>query len=1030
VTLVLDARTLKRLQTLSCPDAVTRLAFAPDSKSLLTVGNRLNADSATTTEMRLWDARTGSLRAKWYRSTAPALFSVASGGRFVALGNVPKPGYVRTLDLRTGRIAREWKAQDRNLDRIVLSPDGSRLFAFSWGYPPTIWDTVEGGRVTDIPELRGWQAPETIFSPDGKLLATSGLNNDARLWNTGTGRLAADLRGQLGKTDSFALAPDGETVAAGCEDEAVRLWQLRAGRLRATLPCRMAVHAVAFAPNGSLLAAAAGNFPDEGRLCLWDPQTGKPQADISLKHAGYALAFSPDSRLLALSGMSQASHGERFPDGYSFYPQATFSGGNFRGGDLWNIAEGMRRTTLSDQPNQIALFAFSQDSRLLATGSDSASGDPRFGSAEVRLRDVSADRPEVALKALGSDVLALAYAPDGRTLATGSHGVGREPRGRLWDVASGKAKAALEATREDARAPVVALAYSPDGHLLAGSVAGKVQVWDAASGRLTATLDEPRDFVTALAFSPDGRLLATTGEEHRTRLWDVAARRQIPIQRWEQLAVFPAQFRVPLSTEGAALLVHDPRDGRVLARLIHIPSSSGSTPTGTPSPKTVASPDEWFTVTPEGYFDGSPDAAHYIKWNVDGILYPAERYLRRFRRPDLVHRALQGEKIQAPAMTVGDVPPSVRIVGLKDGDRAASDPLKVTVEAQGLRRVKQVEIYVNGRPLSPGEARPIEADARPIEADARHLGAPARFLLRSSFRVSLPQGAAEIHLRVVAYDETDLGSDPVEIVLHRAGVQEVTGNLYVLSVGVGRYRNGGGKEGGSRGQFSNLRYPSADAQAIAARFQQEGRPLYERVEVRSLLDAQATLSSIRDGLRWLQESVGPGQIDTAVIYLSGHGYSTAEGRYYFAPYDFDVGSIEKTGLAGSELREALGGRLRARRVFLFVDTCHSGGLGGRNEDLAATLGDGVFVVASSGATEYAYESEAWGHGAFTLGLLRSLERKELEDSGAIRFADLVSSLRREVASLLRQSGRSDTEQEPCVPLSGRRLGEPVARAHP
>jgi uncharacterized caspase-like protein len=176
--------------------------------------------------------------------------------------------------------------------------------------------------------------------------------------------------------------------------------------------------------------------------------------------------------------------------------------------------------------------------------------------------------------------------------------------------------------------------------------------------------------------------------------------------------------------------------------------------------------------------------------------------------------------------------------------------------------------------------------------------------------------------------------------------------------------------------------------------------------------------------------VGPGQIDTAVVYLSGHGYSTPDGRYYFAPYDFDLGRVEQTGLSGSELREALGGRLRARRVFLFVDTCHSGGLGGRSEDLAAAVGEGVFVLASSGAGEYSYESDAWGHGAFTLGLLRALSDKGLEDAGAIRFADLVSSLRREVAALLRQSGRSDTEEEPCVPLAGRRLGEPVASAQP
>jgi ArsR family transcriptional regulator len=53
---------------------------------------------------------------------------------------------------------------------------------------------------------------------------------------------------------------------------------------------------------------------------------------------------------------------------------------------------------------------------------------------------------------------------------------------------------------------------------------------------------------------------------------------------------------------------------------------------------------------------------------------------------------------------------------------------------------------------------------------------------------------------------------------------------------------------------------------------------YRDVVVGTLIDDQATLSNIRSGLRWLQETVQPGQIDTVVIYLSGHGLSLDRGR--------------------------------------------------------------------------------------------------------------------------------------------------------
>src|SRR5205823_10223493 len=108
---------------------------------------------------------------------------------------------------------------------------------------------------------------------------------------------------------------------------------------------------------------------------------------------------------------------------------------------------------------------------------------------------------------------------------------------------------------------------------------------------------------------------------------------------------------------------------------------------------------------------------------------------------------------------------------------------------------------VNGRPLPPERAKPIEVVAKPIEVVAK--GADLRYHIVTgfTFRVPLPQGAAEVRLRAVAYDSTDLGSDPVELVLKRAGATPVTGNLYVLAVGVSRYRNGKGEGGGGKGQF-------------------------------------------------------------------------------------------------------------------------------------------------------------------------------------------------------------------------------------
>jgi hypothetical protein len=72
----------------------------------------------------------------------------------------------------------------------------------------------------------------------------------------------------------------------------------------------------------------------------------------------------------------------------------------------------------------------------------------------------------------------------------------------------------------------------------------------------------------------------------------------------------------------------------------------------------------------------------------------------------------------------------------------------------------------------------------------------------------------------------------------------------------------------------------------------------------------------------------------------------------------------------------------------------------------------------------------WGHGAFTLALLRALGEKALVNEGKIFFNSLPYTVANEVAALMTAAGRSENEQEPCIPLTVRRLRMPIAQPAP
>lgn len=111
------------------------------------------------------------------------------------------------------------------------------------------------------------------FSPDGRLLASCGMDKIVRIWDVATRGQIRRCLGHDYLVRSVAFSPDNTTVASASWDKTLRLWQARSGRELRTMRSESLqpwhtdwIWSVAFAPPEGLVLASAGS---DGRVLLW-----------------------------------------------------------------------------------------------------------------------------------------------------------------------------------------------------------------------------------------------------------------------------------------------------------------------------------------------------------------------------------------------------------------------------------------------------------------------------------------------------------------------------------------------------------------------------------------------------------------------------------------------------------------------------------------------------------------------------------------------------------------------------------------
>jgi WD40 repeat protein len=526
--------------------SVNAVAFARDGKTFWTGDNH--------GQISAWDTESGDLRGHLESHTSNiSTMALSADGKILASAGLDRG--IRLWDTATGKLQGILKGMKKAVHSLGFSPDGALIAAAGWQESTVrVWDVKSNTLrwtlpMPAAPDRVGDTFERVAFSPDGKQLFTTAyraiLTWDAppagrqfMPYQPPRSQALARLGEHADAVRILRFAPDGRTLISWADDQVVKLWDVAQRHERATIgggSDRM--YSVDVSPDGTTLAT--GSSPSKtADVRLWDLATGQargPSAKLPPWTAD--LQYLPDGKtLVACDG----DGGVHFLDAKSLETASTSATPTIMGralkiasdgkclavisadgkAELWDPDKRTIRAAVafSDQPLYMVRFTatFSPDGKTFASGAMKYTGSDRgrmISAGILKLFDPSDGREVAMLLGQGGAIRALAFSPDGKTLASGTDTGSL----LLWDLTTRTQKFPLTGHNGS----VNRIAFSPDGKTLAsGGQDGLLRLWDPSSGRPLTTLSGHEDSIESLVFSPDGAFIATGSGDNSVMLWD------------------------------------------------------------------------------------------------------------------------------------------------------------------------------------------------------------------------------------------------------------------------------------------------------------------------------------------------------------------------------------------------------------------------------------------------------------------------------------------------------------------------------
>lgn len=401
---------------------------------------------------------------------------------------------------------------------VAMSP-GGELAACSRANQIFVYDVAAKKQLAQFVAHRD-VAMALAYSPDGSTLAT-GSFGEVKLWKAGSALPPESPVARLTRAAGLAaMDVSFHTAEAASHDKEVAAIQERikkATEAIAESKKQLEQKIAASKTAATAKAAAEKASHDAGAAALSKgpiPAPTKAEVDAKAKLTAASKAAT-DAASAVTAAESAVKNAEAEPPKLSALLTTT-----------QKLAATAKETQTKTQATQKQLAA------ELATASKTpppASGTP-LPSQWTLVRTIGTGDVSSPIT---DRVNAIAFSPDGKTLAIGSGAPSRDGDITLWDSETGALKQTFAGRHSDT---VLCLAWSPDGKLIASGGADKqLRITDTATGKLLKTFEGHTHHVMGVSWRADGRVLASSGADNVVKVWDwIKGERRKNLDGWDK----------------------------------------------------------------------------------------------------------------------------------------------------------------------------------------------------------------------------------------------------------------------------------------------------------------------------------------------------------------------------------------------------------------------------------------------------------------------------------------------------------------